>query len=92
MVPLLHHESRTPEDHAVLLESNIVFQPDYGVRTPRYAYFVLNTGEKELYDLHTDPDELHNLAGNPAHASVEAGLAARLGKLEHCSGPTCRRA
>ncbi len=92
MVPLLHHKARTPKNRAVLLESNSVFQPDYGVRTPRYAYFVLNTGEKELYDLRTDPDELHNLAGDPTYASVEADLAARLAKLERCSGTTCRSA
>lgn len=93
MVPLLdHQESRPPKDRAVLLESNSVFSPDLGVRTPRYAYFVLNTGEKELYDLRADPNELRNLVGDPAHAAVQADLATRLAKLEHCSGATCRSA
>ena len=90
MVPLLHQESTPSKDRAVLLESNSSFRPDYGVRTRRYAHFVLNTGEKELYDLQADPDELHNVQGDPAFAAVETGLAARLVKLEHCSGSNCR--
>ncbi|MFJ4658853.1 sulfatase-like hydrolase/transferase [Nocardia sp. NPDC088792] len=32
----------------------------------------------ELYDLHTDPDEVHNLAGNPDYADVEKRLAGAL--------------
>ena len=34
--------------------------------------------EVELYDLDADPNETNNLAGDPAYAAVEAGLAARL--------------
>ena len=38
--------------------------PDYdGVRTSRYSYVQYGTGERELYDLRHDPDEVHNLAG-----------------------------
>ncbi len=32
----------------------------------------------ELYDLHADPDEQHNLAGEPAYAELERELDARL--------------
>ena len=32
----------------------------------------------ELYDLHTDPDEMDNLAGKPAYASIENELRQRL--------------
>lgn len=32
----------------------------------------------ELYDLDDDPDEVHNLAGDPEHAQAEAELAAML--------------
>ncbi len=35
-----------------------------------YAYFPF-TGYADLYDRQADPDELHNLAGDPAHAAVE---------------------
>ena len=38
--------------------------PDYdGVRTGRYVDVQYATGERELYDLRHDPDEVHNLAG-----------------------------
>ncbi len=33
---------------------------------------------EELYDLKTDPGQLVNLAGKPAHAKIQADLAARL--------------
>ena len=33
---------------------------------------------QELYDMRQDPDQLHNLAADPARAEVLAGLAARL--------------
>jgi len=33
---------------------------------------------EELYDLETDPDERHNLAGESAFAAIKAGLQARL--------------
>ena len=90
MVPVLRHGGTGPAHRSVLLESNSVFRPDLGVRTQRYAYFALNTGEKELYDLRADPDELQNRAGDPAYAAVKADLAVRLEKLKTCSGSTCR--
>ena len=49
--------------------------PNKGLRTPRYAYFEDNTGERELYDLRKDPDELVNRHGDPAYAVVEQQLA-----------------
>jgi hypothetical protein len=60
---------------------------DYdAIRTPRFAYSELATGERELYDLHTDPYELHNRAGQRAYAGIQARLAARLAQLRRCSG------
>jgi arylsulfatase A-like enzyme len=65
-------------------------RPYTGVRTDRYTYVVwTETGEKELYDRSVDPYELDNLAGDPAHAAVEADLAAKLAKLEDCAGNAC---
>ena len=60
---------------------------DYdAIRTPRFAYSELATGERELYDLHTDPYELHNRVGDPSYAGIQSRLAARLTLLRHCSG------
>ncbi|HEX2325782.1 MAG TPA: sulfatase-like hydrolase/transferase, partial [Chloroflexota bacterium] len=49
------------------------------VRTDRWKYTHDVTGEvDELYDLHADPWELTNLAGDPAQAGVVAELRGRL--------------
>jgi N-acetylglucosamine-6-sulfatase len=88
LVPLLHQE-RSPDDRAILLEGSSAWLPNFGVRTPRYAYFSYNTGEHELYDLPTDPDELRNLHGDPALASVQADLEVRRERLAGCVGAEC---
>jgi arylsulfatase A-like enzyme len=50
----------------------------FGIRTLDYKYIEYGTGERELYDLILDPDEMQNVADTPAYASVQASLAARL--------------
>jgi choline-sulfatase len=42
----------------------------------KYTYWAHDT--PELYDLNTDPEELHNLARDPAHASELERLKTRL--------------
>ncbi len=55
--------------------------PTYrALRTDRYLYVEYSTGEKQLYDRSTDPDELHNLAAT-ADPPVLRPLAARLAAL-----------
>jgi len=62
-----------------------------GVRTERYLYVeYTGTGERELYDLATDPYELQNLDADPAYDAIEAQLAARLDELRDCTGAACR--
>jgi arylsulfatase A-like enzyme len=61
-----------------------------GVRTDRYLYAQYGTGEKELYDLRTDPFELQNQAGNPVFAQVQGALQRLLGGEARCAGKTCR--
>lgn len=48
------------------------------IRTATHKLTVYRTGERELYDLAVDPDELRNLAGQPHAAPLEAALARRL--------------
>jgi N-acetylglucosamine-6-sulfatase len=60
------------------------------LRTPRYLYAEYTNGEKELYDLANDPDELTNRALDPAYAAIRTELSARLAKLATCKGPACR--
>jgi len=57
--------------------------------TEGFLYAEHLNGERELYDLNTDPYELHNLAGRPAHADLEADLAQRLAALRDCAGSAC---
>jgi N-acetylglucosamine-6-sulfatase len=60
------------------------------VRTPRYKYVEWDTGERELYDLQTDPYELSNFypTGDP---TLIAKLSAKLAALKTCVGEQCRR-
>ncbi len=53
----------------------------------RYA-----NGDKELYDLETDPDELENLAYREDYAAVRRNLQWRLDRVRACSGELCRSA
>ena len=60
--------------------------PTYcAVRNTRYIYIDYSTGERELYDLRMDPYELQNRAYDPAYASIEAAMRARL--LQLCNPP-----
>lgn len=76
-------------DHT--LYGRLVKIPDYaGVRTRRYLYVEYLNGDRELYDLAADPDEMHNLAGT--RPEVESVLAGELADLRSCRAAGCRRA
>lgn len=64
--------------------------PTYrALRTDRYLYVEYDTGEKQLYDLSTDPNELHNRAAT-ADAALLGRLSTRLARLAGCAGASCR--
>jgi len=61
------------------------------LRNERFVYAEHDNGERELYDLRSDPHQLDSVEGDPAYADVEAGLAERLAALQICSGEQCAR-
>jgi N-acetylglucosamine-6-sulfatase len=62
-----------------------------GIRTARYLYVDLATGEEELYDMATDPHQYDNLAAVPAHADTLALLRAQLQRVRACDARACAR-
>ena len=73
---------------------------DYeGIRLGPYKYIAWPSGEKELYDINKDPNELNNLVKIPnyfpirnyLHTLLTGGID-KVGGLEDCVGRTCREA
>ena len=55
----------------------------YGVRTRTHKLiYFWKKDQWELFDLTTDPFELHNLYGEPGHEQLTAGLKAELARLK----------
>jgi N-acetylglucosamine-6-sulfatase len=86
LAPLVEGRRNWPRDRGVLVELASGSHEYEAIRTPRYAYSELASGERELYDLMTDPDELRNRAGDAYFAAIQDRLAARLTRLRSCSG------
>jgi arylsulfatase A-like enzyme len=87
-VPLLHGRRAHWRD-AYLVEYlgksqlNLGGPPPYvGVHTNRYLYVEYRRGWRELYDLRTDPWELHNVAFDPAYLKRRRSLHVLLDRLE----------
>ena len=56
-------------------------------RTERYKYIdYFTTQEYELYDLQTDPDEMHNLYADPKYADIVQKMKGRLEELRKETG------
>jgi N-acetylglucosamine-6-sulfatase len=72
--------------------ASIVAPPkDYeGIRLGPYKYIEWPNGEKELYDITKDPNELNNIVKVPNFFPIRAYLHAQLIRLETCVGRTCR--
>jgi N-acetylglucosamine-6-sulfatase len=77
-------ERRQMETHEI--SGNAIID---AIRTARHTYVEYGTGERELYDLQVDPNQLHNLAATADPVLVEA-LAARLAELKNCASLYCR--
>jgi N-acetylglucosamine-6-sulfatase len=60
------------------------------IRSPNWLYTEYVNGDRELYDLAHDPDELTSLHADPRYVRTQADLARRLTRLRLCAGPNCR--
>jgi N-acetylglucosamine-6-sulfatase len=81
---LVEHR-RTPEEFAYVRAI-----PNYdAVRTTQYSYVEYETGEKELYDLTVDPQELTNIHAS-ASPALRSSLKTRLDALKSCAGAGCK--
>jgi N-acetylglucosamine-6-sulfatase len=61
------------------------------VRAPNWLYAEYVTGERELYNLARDRDQLNSLQRKPRYDPVKANLAQRVARLRACAGSACRR-
>lgn len=81
LVPLLKDPTTKIHDTFLLETYNDNIEPpgeDYGIRNQQYKYLEASNGEKELYDMQADPNELSNLAKNPELKGVMDLLALQL--------------
>jgi arylsulfatase A-like enzyme len=67
--------------------------PDHfdAIRSPHWLYAEYANGDRELYDLARDPDELESLHDDPGYAGAREALARRLHVLVSCKGASCRQ-
>jgi N-acetylglucosamine-6-sulfatase len=100
LVPLFSG-SELPWRNSLLLEgyddgfeNKAYVPPDFkAIRTSDgRTYVEYETGERELYDLRTDPRQLRSLHDEPERAVEVSALSARLQVLKYCSGKECQDA
>lgn len=101
LLGVFHGRSTSAWRDAILVEHHggamSVLDPDFqqppsgspttyeAMRTPQLLYVEYGDGERELYDLRTDPFELHNLAGQLMPPELKR-LHGELSRLERCHG------
>lgn len=90
LLPLARRPDRG-RDRAILYERfHAEGRPFKAIRTRRYVYIDWAGAAAELYDLHRDPFELRNRAGDSRYGAIRHRLAGRLASLRDCAGPGCR--
>ena len=72
LLPLLKDQSAAWQEVAICSHG----RGNHAARDGRWRYIRYADGSEELYDHQTDPMEWTNLASEPAHQKVKAGLAA----------------
>jgi N-acetylglucosamine-6-sulfatase len=82
LVPLLLRQRITWRNQVLMEWVGDRFTPGFwAIRTRRYKFVRLATGEREFYDLKLDPQEMTNQARNPPYRSVRKRLACWLDVL-----------
>ena len=62
----------------------------YGIRLGPYKYIEWPDGEKELYDINKDPNELNNIVRDRNYSPIRSFLHVELERLETCHARICR--
>jgi arylsulfatase A-like enzyme len=90
MLPLLRGES-VPDWRRDAVSESISYTGGLSavLRTPEYAYSELESNERELYDMRSDPYQLASLHRR-ADPALMATLSARLAQVTGCRRATCR--
>jgi arylsulfatase A-like enzyme len=79
-------------NRALLIENNpLGAAPFDAIRTKKWVYSSLLSGEEELYNLKKDPLQLTSLHAQRSQAARKARLATALSQLETCAGASCDR-
>lgn len=82
-VPLITNAA-TDWNEEILLERDGIGKFAFdGIRVPGWKYVEYVNGDKELYDLSTDPYELDNLANQPEYQAKQTELSRRLQTLRN---------
>jgi N-acetylglucosamine-6-sulfatase len=84
-----HHGPKPDPDDPDEQDRSSGNPPSYeAIRTPGFLYVEYLDGQREFYDLRSDPYELDNLAGSLAAADL-AALHADLERFKACHGASC---
>jgi arylsulfatase A-like enzyme len=73
--------------HASLLAPPLNYE---GIRLGPYKYIAWPDGEKELYNINKDPNELNNIVKEPNFYPIRNFLHRQLRRYENCVGRECR--
>ncbi len=73
--------------HASILAPPLNYE---GIRLGPYKYIAWPSGEKELYNINRDPNELNNIVKDPNFYPIRNFLHRQLRRFENCVGRECR--
>jgi N-acetylglucosamine-6-sulfatase len=81
----------TPALHRNGASASLLTPPkDYsGIRLGPYKYIAWPDGEKELYDINRDPNELNSIVNDPNFFPIRNFLHREMLRLTECSGRSC---